>query len=136
MVKQSSSFATVTITIAASTTHRYRVDDGVSTTEDHSISGNVLTNDTDIDSGTLTVATPGTITTAHGSVTLAADGSFTYTPATNFFGTDSFTYQASDGTTASAVATVTSRSRSQRRTGISSTMASTPSKTTPSQATC
>ena len=35
---------------------------------------------------------------AHGSLTLNADGSFTYTPTALYFGTDTFTYQANDGT--------------------------------------
>jgi len=33
---------------------------------------------------------------SHGSLVLNADGSFTYTPATDFFGSDSFTYQDQD----------------------------------------
>jgi FtsP/CotA-like multicopper oxidase with cupredoxin domain len=45
--------------------------------------------------------------TSHGSVTLLSDGSFTYAPATNFNGTDSFTYRAFAGTAQSAPATVT-----------------------------
>ena len=44
---------------------------------------------------------------AHGSVTLSPEGSFTYTPNANFFGTDSFTYKASDGAQTSNTATVT-----------------------------
>ena len=44
---------------------------------------------------------------ANGTLTLNADGSFTYTPNANFNGTDSFTYQANDGTADSNVATVT-----------------------------
>ena len=36
-----------------------------------------------------------------------ADGGFTYTPAASFTGTDSFTYQASDGQLVSNTATVT-----------------------------
>jgi VCBS repeat-containing protein len=44
---------------------------------------------------------------AHGTLTLNGGGSFTYTPAANFNGTDSFTYQASDGFLTSGVATVT-----------------------------
>jgi VCBS repeat-containing protein len=44
--------------------------------------------------------------TAHGKVTLNSDGSFTYVPDANFSGTDSFTYQASNGTAASNDATV------------------------------
>lgn len=33
---------------------------------------------------------------AHGTLTLNADGSFVFTPQADFFGEDSFTYQASD----------------------------------------
>jgi uncharacterized delta-60 repeat protein len=44
---------------------------------------------------------------SHGTLTLNADGSFTYTPTTNFSGTDSFTYQATEGTLTSNQATVT-----------------------------
>lgn len=44
---------------------------------------------------------------SHGSVTLNADGSFTYTPEADYFGTDSFTYKASDGSHQSTAATVT-----------------------------
>ena len=55
----------------------------------------VLANDTDVDGATLTaVLVTGP---AHGTLALNADGSFTYTPAANFNGSDSFTYQASDG---------------------------------------
>ncbi len=40
------------------------------------------------------------------SFTLNSDGSFSYTPTSDFFGTDSFTYRVSDGTTLSNIATV------------------------------
>jgi hypothetical protein len=64
----------------------------------------VLANDTDPDGDPLTaVFASGPV---HGSLTLNPDGSFTYLPATNFFGSDSFTYQASDGLALSNVATV------------------------------
>ena len=43
----------------------------------------------------------------HGKLTLSANGGFVYVPATNYSGTDSFTYYASDGTSNSSVATVT-----------------------------
>jgi uncharacterized delta-60 repeat protein len=76
------------------------------------------------ENGTLTVAAPGVLATdsdpaglpltAHlvsaptnGSLTLNSDGSFTYTPTTGFFGTDSFTYVANNGTVDSNIATVT-----------------------------
>jgi hypothetical protein len=44
---------------------------------------------------------------AHGTVVVNADGSVTYTPATNWHGTDTFTYVASDGVATSGPATVT-----------------------------
>lgn len=65
----------------------------------------VLANDTDADEDTLTAT--GATDPEHGSVTLAADGSFTYTPDAGYFGTDSFTYEASDGEATSAATTVT-----------------------------
>ena len=65
----------------------------------------VLANDTNADGNALT-ATLATLT-AHGSLTLNADGSFLYTPNAGFFGTDSFTYTATDGIAGSVPATVT-----------------------------
>ena len=64
----------------------------------------MLTNDTDIDSPSLTA----TLATgpANGTLTLLSNGNFTYTPNANFNGTDSFTYRASDGAANSNVATV------------------------------
>ena len=62
----------------------------------------MLANDTDADGDTLTavkVAAP-----AHGTLTLNTNGGFTYTPASNYFGADSFTYQANDGYTNSLAA--------------------------------
>src|SRR5262249_30055883 len=64
----------------------------------------VLGNDSDADGYTLTaikIADP-----AHGTLTLNANGGFTYTPVSNFFGSDTFTYQATDGTANSATTTV------------------------------
>ena len=42
----------------------------------------------------------------HGTLSLAPDGGFTYTPFPHYVGTDSFAYQAVNGPTNSAVATV------------------------------
>jgi VCBS repeat-containing protein len=64
----------------------------------------VLSNDSDADGDAITavkISDP-----AHGTVALNANGGFIYTPATNYFGADSFTYQATDGTSNSATATV------------------------------
>jgi VCBS repeat-containing protein len=82
--------------------------DTYTVTEDATLTVNapgVLGNDTDVDADVLVVSagTP----TAHGSFDLRSDGSFTYTPAPNYHGTDTFTYQASDGIAATAPTTVT-----------------------------
>src|SRR5262249_6944817 len=64
----------------------------------------VLPNASDVDGDTLTaqlVSAPG-----HGSLTLNANGSFSYIPAVSFTGTDTFTYQASDGSATSGITTV------------------------------
>ena len=56
----------------------------------------VLANDTDPQGSLLTAAL--LTGPAHAAAfTLNSDGSFTYTPAANFYGTDQFTYQATDG---------------------------------------
>jgi VCBS repeat-containing protein len=81
-------------------------NDSSSTPEDTAVSGNVLTNDSDAESLQLTVTNAGTITTGHGSVALLSNGNYTYTPAKDFYGQDSFSYNASDGTS-SATSAVT-----------------------------
>src|SRR5262249_31097222 len=55
----------------------------------------VLSNDTDADNDPLTAVKASD--TAHGTLNLNSNGSFTYVPATDFTGTDSFTYFANDG---------------------------------------
>ena len=58
------------------------VADVAAVTEDSVVTktGNVLTNDSDLDAGTvLAVAAPGTFVGTYGSLVLAADGSYTYT---------------------------------------------------------
>ncbi len=71
-----------------------------------SVSGSgVLANDYDVDGDTLS-AIMVTGPSNASSFTLNSDGTFSYTPAANFSGTDSFTYQVSDGTNLSNIATV------------------------------
>ncbi|MDX1478832.1 MAG: Ig-like domain-containing protein [Saprospiraceae bacterium] len=61
--------------------------------------GNVLTNDLDVD-GDLLVATPiATGGPANGSVTLNPDGTFAYTPDPGFTGEDQFSYSVCDNGT-------------------------------------
>ena len=66
----------------------------------------VLANDVDPTPGATVTANVGQ-TTAHGTLTLNPNGSFVYAPGSEFTGTDSFTYTATDGTLTSTAATVT-----------------------------
>ena len=67
----------------------------------------VLANDTDPEGEALSAALVGG--PSRGSLELFSDGSFTYTPDTGFSGTDSFAYQASDGSQSGNTATVSIR---------------------------
>ena len=83
-------------------------DDNYATDEDAVLTVNaaagLLANDADVDGDSLTavlVAGP-----TNGSLTLNPDGSFEYTPNPGFYGSDSFSYLANDGTVDSASANV------------------------------
>ena len=104
-----SDVATVTITVTPVNDAPVAGDDVAVTTEDTAVTtGNVLANDSDVDS----VLSPASITAFDavsangGAVVNNGDGTFTYTPALNFTGIDTFTYTVSDGAL-SDVATVT-----------------------------
>jgi len=98
----------IEVTVTEGNVAPVAADDTYSTDEDENLvvdaAAGVLANDVDTDTLTATVNNePG-----YGTVTLAADGSFTYDPVDNFYGTDSFTYTASDGTlTDTATVTIT-----------------------------
>lgn len=65
----------------------------------------VLANDRDPEGAPLTA---GLLSgPAHGTLTLNADGSFDYIPRAGYSGSDSFTYEASDGATGSGAVTAT-----------------------------
>lgn len=103
-----SAVASVTITVNAVNDDPVAVDDAYSTDEDTTLTvdaaAGVLANDTDADGDALTAALVSG--PANGTLTLNADGSLSYTPNAGFTGTDSFSYQASDGTNLSNEATV------------------------------
>jgi bacillolysin len=83
-------------------------EDSYSTDEDTILNQpapGVLANDTDPDGDDLTVALVDNV--AHGELTLKPDGSFSYVPDKDFFGTDSFTYKANDGSADSGVTKAT-----------------------------
>jgi VCBS repeat-containing protein len=103
-----SSYATVCVTVTSvddapvAANDAYATDEGVTL---NVAAPGVLGNDTDADEDALTaVLATGP---ASGDLTLNPDGSFTYVPAEGFSGEVTFTYQATDGTNASNVATVT-----------------------------
>jgi VCBS repeat-containing protein len=81
------------------------VADSASVAEDGTVNVNVLSNDTDPENDTLTVAavTQG----AHGAVVINPDKTVKYTPSANYNGSDTFTYTISDGNGGSATGTVT-----------------------------
>ncbi|HVF06439.1 MAG TPA: Ig-like domain-containing protein [Frankiaceae bacterium] len=102
--------ATVTVTITGANDAPVGNDDAYGTLENTPLTvpaPGVLTNDTDDDNGA--VKTAGNESDpANGTVVLNANGSFTYTPDEAFTGTDTFTYDVTDGTaTDSATVTIT-----------------------------
>ena len=80
------------------------VDDSATTTQNTAKTVNVLSNDSDVDGGTLSVT--GNTQPSHGTVTCTASAC-TYTPAAGYTGSDSFTYTVSDGQGGSDTGTVT-----------------------------
>jgi VCBS repeat-containing protein len=101
-----------TLVVTAANTPPAANADSYGTNEDVALTVNaatgVLSNDTDAEHNSLTAIRPAGPSANGGTVTLNADGSFTYTPPANFNGSDSFTYNANDGTTNSTTtATVT-----------------------------
>jgi M6 family metalloprotease-like protein/uncharacterized repeat protein (TIGR02543 family) len=96
---------TVTANYTFLNTAPVAVDDDASTNEGTLVTINVLANDTDVDSDTLSVVSAGT--PAHGSVVVNADNTVKYTPVALYHGTDQFTYTISDGNGGTDTATVT-----------------------------
>ena len=82
--------------------------DAFSGNEDINISGNVLTNDTDLGSTPITSVAVATAP-ANGALTSfnTTTGAFVYAPGLNFNGTDTFTYTVTDANGDSKTATVT-----------------------------
>ncbi|KPK08650.1 MAG: hypothetical protein AMJ64_02860 [Betaproteobacteria bacterium SG8_39] len=81
------------------------VADEFTLTEDTPLNLDILANDSDADGDSLStviVTDP-----AHGRLDVNSDGSLTYTPDDDYFGPDSFSYQASDGIDASETVDVT-----------------------------
>ncbi|MBC8311860.1 MAG: tandem-95 repeat protein [Candidatus Marinimicrobia bacterium] len=105
----------LSITVNAVNDDPVAVEDIGTTDEDTMLTENVLTNDSDLDSSNgsspdnhyaLTVNNIPITNVQNGILTLASDGAYTYTPNDDFFGTDSFVYELSDGAGGTAQATV------------------------------
>lgn len=71
-------------------------NDNIITNEDTPASGNLSTNDTDLESLTLTYQAGTFTTTQGGTIIINTNGTFSYTPPTNFNGTDTYTYTVCD----------------------------------------
>ncbi|WP_246197909.1 Ig-like domain-containing protein [Chitinophaga agrisoli] len=86
--------ATLIFNVLAANDAPIAVRDSITVTEDVPATGNVLTNDSDLEGDGLTAS----LVTApvNGTVVLNSDGSFTYTPNANFNGLDSLIYQVCD----------------------------------------
>ncbi len=93
-----SNSATVTVNVAVVNDAPVAVNDVLVATEDTVITytaAQLLSNDTDVDFDTLTIAS---VTSGTGGIAvLNADGTVTFTPTANFNGAATFTYQARDG---------------------------------------
>lgn len=92
--------------LANSSQNPVGIDDNYILDEDSTLTipaPGVLSNDSDPQSNPLSVSLVSDV--AHGSLSLDASGSFNYTPSVNFYGTDSFTYQISDGLHDSGITT-------------------------------
>ena len=95
-------------TLASYSVVSVAMNDSVTSLEDHSVSGNVLSNDSVFEGNTLTLTSfsvggiagqPGSTLTIPnvGTITAAADGAYTFTPALNYDGTvPTITYTATD----------------------------------------
>ena len=96
--------ATVNVAVTGVNDAPVAVNDAETTAEASAVTIDVLTNDGDIEGGTLSVtsATNG----ANGTTIVNANGTITYTPNPGFDGVDSFTYTVDDGNGGSSTATV------------------------------
>ena len=96
--------ATVNVTVTPVNDPPSAVNDSVSTNEDTPAAFNVVANDTDPESDTLTPTSTGG--TPKGTVSINGNGTIQYAPPLNYSGADSFTYIVSDGHGGTSTATV------------------------------
>lgn len=89
---------TVSFTVNSVNDRPVAVNDSATCTEDRSVlvpaASGLLVNDSDVDNDALVIG--GYNFPAHGTLIIQADGSYLYTPDADFFGIDSFAYEATD----------------------------------------
>lgn len=106
--KGGTSTATLNITVSDTNTAPVANNDPYTTDEDTPLiipANGVISNDTDIDGNVLSATLVSGV--SNGVLIFSNNGAFTYTPNANYSGSDSFTYQVSDGSLTSGIATVT-----------------------------
>ena len=101
-VTGNSAVSLVTLTVAPVNDPPVVPDYTVSAPEDTSLTGTVVGTDSDGDALTYAVFT----SPIHGVLTVNPDGTWIYIPDSNFFGSDTFSIQVSDGAGGTAVSTV------------------------------
>jgi ELWxxDGT repeat protein/VCBS repeat-containing protein len=98
--------ATVSLTVQPANDPPIAVNDSFNFLQDTPIAINFLANDTDIDGGGTALSATNISDPPHGTITPYPDGTFAYTPDAGYTGSDSFTYQVSDGQVTSGAGTV------------------------------
>ncbi|WP_341502585.1 Ig-like domain-containing protein [Gallaecimonas sp. GXIMD4217] len=101
--KGGSDSATVTVNVLAGNSAPVAVNDSASTQAGQSVTIKVLANDHDPDGDSLTITGTSGV---NGSARINSDGSISFTPASGFSGTETFSYNISDGKGGSASASV------------------------------
>ena len=89
-----SNTAVVSVTIALVNDSPTAASDSADTNEDTAVTISVLSNDSDPDGDALSLAL---VNTASHGTTAISGSSAVYTPSLNYYGSDSFTYEISDG---------------------------------------
>ncbi|MBU4060520.1 MAG: tandem-95 repeat protein, partial [Alphaproteobacteria bacterium] len=97
--------ATATVTVTVNNQAPVAQPDSVSTAYNTAVNFNPRTNDSDPESGALTIVSA--TTPSSGTATVISGTSITYTPASNFSGTATFNYTIRDPQNATASSTVT-----------------------------
>lgn len=93
----------VAVSVGAANDAPVAVADTATTAEDTAVTITVLGNDTDVDGDPLSVTSA---SATNGTVVVETDGSLSYTPNADFSGTDTITYEVSDGAGGTATGSV------------------------------